>query len=295
MSHQVRSMTGYGRGEHLAQDRKFVVEMKSVNHRYHDLNIKLPRVLASLEDNIKKCIAKNVFRGKIDVYVSFETFSADDVEIKLNESLAKAYAEKIHILEDLLQQKDEDIVSLTARFPDVIVVEKAQKEEEVMWAGLLPALEQALENFIAMRQREGENLKQDILQKANRIQNLVDDVKVYAPTVVVEYQEKLQNRLKELLDKVDVDPQRLAMEVAIFADKGCIDEELTRLDSHLKQLNEMMEQGGQVGRKLDFLVQEMNRESNTIASKANDIQIVKATIELKSEIEKIREQIQNLE
>ncbi len=295
MSHQVRSMTGYGRGEHLAQDRKFVVEMKSVNHRYHDLNIKLPRVLASLEDNIKKCIAKNVFRGKIDVYVSFETFSADDVEIKLNESLAKAYAEKIHILEDLLQQKDEDIVSLTARFPDVIVVEKAQKEEEVMWVGLLPALEQALENFIAMRQREGENLKQDILQKANRIQNLVDDVKVYAPTVVVEYQEKLQNRLKELLDKVDVDPQRLAMEVAIFADKGCIDEELTRLDSHLKQLNEMMEQGGQVGRKLDFLVQEMNRESNTIASKANDIQIVKATIELKSEIEKIREQIQNLE
>lgn len=295
MSHQVRSMTGYGRGEHLAQDRKFVVEMKSVNHRYHDLNIKLPRVLASLEDNIKKCIAKNVFRGKIDVYVSFETFSADDVEIKLNESLAKAYAEKIHILEDLLQQKNEDIVSLTARFPDVIVVEKAQKEEEVMWAGLLPALEQALENFIAMRQREGENLKQDILQKANRIQNLVDDVKVYAPTVVVEYQEKLQNRLKELLDKVDVDPQRLAMEVAIFADKGCIDEELTRLDSHLKQLNEMMEQGGQVGRKLDFLVQEMNRESNTIASKANDIQIVKATIELKSEIEKIREQIQNLE
>lgn len=295
MSHQVRSMTGYGRGEHLAQDRKFVVEMKSVNHRYHDLNIKLPRVLASLEDNIKKCIAKNVFRGKIDVYVSFETFSADDVEIKLNEGLAKAYAEKIHILEDLLQQKNEDIVSLTARFPDVIVVEKAQKEEEVMWAGLLPALEQALENFIAMRQREGENLKQDILQKANRIQNLVDDVKVYAPTVVVEYQEKLQNRLKELLDKVDVDPQRLAMEVAIFADKGCIDEELTRLDSHLKQLNEMMEQGGQVGRKLDFLVQEMNRESNTIASKANDIRIVKATIELKREIEKIREQIQNLE
>ncbi len=295
MSHQVRSMTGYGRGEHLAQDRKFVVEMKSVNHRYHDLNIKLPRVLASVEDNIKKCIAKDVFRGKIDVYVSFETFSADDVEIKLNESLAKAYAEKIHILENLLQQKNEDIVSLTARFPDVIVVEKAQKEEEVMWAGLLPALEQALENFIAMRQREGENLKQDILQKANRIQNLVDDVKVYAPTVVVEYQEKLQNRLKELLDKVEVDPQRLAMEVAIFADKGCIDEELTRLDSHLKQLNEMMEQGGQVGRKLDFLVQEMNRESNTIASKANDIRIVKATIELKSEIEKIREQIQNLE
>ena len=295
MRHQVRSMTGYGRGEYLAQDRKFVVEMKSVNHRYHDLNIKLPRVLASLEDNIKKRIAKDVFRGKTDVYITFETFSTEDVEVKLNEGLAKAYAEKIHVLEDMLQEKVEDIVSLTARFPDVIVVEKAQKEEEVMWAGILPALEQALESFVAMRQTEGENLKQDILQKANRIQNLVDDVKVYAPTVVVEYQEKLQNRLKELMDKVDVDPQRLAMEVAIFADKGCIDEELIRLDSHLKQLHEILEQGGQVGRKLDFLVQEMNRESNTIASKANDIRIVKATIELKSEIEKIREQIQNLE
>ncbi len=295
MRHQVRSMTGYGRGEYLAQDRKFVVEMKSVNHRYHDLNIKLPRVLASLEDNIKKRIAKDVFRGKTDIYVTFETFSAEDVEVKLNDGLAKAYAEKIRVLEDMLQQKAEDIISLTARFPDVIVVEKAQKEEEVMWAGLLPALEQALESFVAMRQTEGEHLKQDILQKANRIQNLVDDVKVYAPTVVVEYQEKLQNRLKELMDKVDVDPQRLAMEVAIFADKGCIDEELTRLDSHLQQLHEILEQGGQVGRKLDFLVQEMNRESNTIASKANDIRIVKATIELKSEIEKIREQIQNLE
>lgn len=165
----------------------------------------------------------------------------------------------------------------------------------MIWAALSPALDAAVENFVAMRSVEGENLKQDILKKGEYIAKLVEEVKVYAPQVVVEYQEKLNNRLKELLDNVDVDPQRVAMEVAIFADKGCIDEELTRLDSHLIQLREILENGGQVGRKLDFLVQEMNRESNTIASKANDIRIVKATIALKSEIEKIREQIQNLE
>ena len=238
---------------------------------------------------------QDVFRGKTDVFISFETFSADDVEVKLNTGLAAAYAEKLRELENLLGVNGADLLSLTAKFPDVITVEKAQKEEDVIWAALSPALDAAVENFVAMRSVEGENLKQDILKKGEYIAKLVEEVKVYAPQVVVEYQEKLNNRLKELLDNVDVDPQRVAMEVAIFADKGCIDEELTRLDSHLIQLREILENGGQVGRKLDFLVQEMNRESNTIASKANDIRIVKATIALKSEIEKIREQIQNLE
>lgn len=295
MSANVRSMTGYGRGEHIAEDRKFVVEMKSVNHRYNDMTIKLPRSLASLEDKIKKRVMQDVFRGKTDVFISFETFSADDVEVKLNTGLAAAYAEKLRELENLLGVNGADLLSLTAKFPDVITVEKAQKEEDVIWAALSPALDAAVENFVAMRSVEGENLKQDILKKGEYIAKLVEEVKVYAPQVVVEYQEKLNNRLKELLDNVDVDPQRVAMEVAIFADKGCIDEELTRLDSHLIQLREILENGGQVGRKLDFLVQEMNRESNTIASKANDIRIVKATIALKSKIEKIREQIQNLE
>lgn len=300
MSANVRSMTGYGRGEHIAEDRKFVVEMKSVNHRYNDMTIKLPRSLASLEDKIKKRVMQDVFRGKTDVFISFETFSADDVEVKLNTGLATAYAEKLRELENLLGVNGADLLSLTAKFPDVITVEKAQKEEaqkeeDVIWAALSPALDAAVTNFVAMRSVKGENLKQDILKKGEYIAKLVEEVKVYAPQVVVEYREKLNNRLKELLDNVDVDPQRVAMEVAIFADKGCIDEELTRLDSHLIQLREILENGGQVGRKLDFLVQEMNRESNTIASKANDIRIVKATIALKSEIEKIREQIQNLE
>ncbi len=295
MSTGVRSMTGYGRGEHIAEERKFTVEMKSVNHRYNDMTIKLPRSLASLEDKIKKRIMRDVFRGKTDVYISFETFSAADVEVKLNEALAAAYLEKLNLLEERFGLQGESKLELVAKFPDVVTVEKAQQEEEVIWEALLPALDEAVEKFVAMRQTEGENLKKDILLKGERIKTLVAEVKERSPLVVVEYQEKLNNRLKDLMGGVDVDPQRIATEVAVFADRGCVDEEITRLESHLVQLKDILEGGGQVGRKLDFLVQEMNRESNTIASKANDIQIVKATIELKSEIEKIREQIQNLE
>lgn len=295
MSESVKSMTGYGRGEYVAEERKFTVEMKSVNHRYNDMTIKLPRTLAGLEDKIKKRIMQKVFRGKTDVYISFETFSAADMDVKLNEVLAAAYLEKLRLLEKKLGLAQVRELELVARFPDVITVEKAQQEEAVIWEALSPALEEALERFVSMRETEGENLKKDILLKGERIKALVAEVKERSPLVVVEYQEKLQNRLKDLLGGVEVDPQRIATEVAVFADKGCVDEEVTRLESHLVQLKDILEKGGQVGRKLDFLVQEMNRESNTIASKANDIQIVKATIELKSEIEKIREQIQNLE
>ncbi len=291
----VRSMTGYGRGEYIAEKRKFTVEMKSVNYRYLDLSIKLPRSLSGLEDRIKKTIMQKVFRGKTDVYITFESFSADDVEVRLNEELAKAYAEKVRDIQEILGQWEGNMVELVARFPDVITVEKTHEEDDVIWAALQPALETALENFVSMRSLEGENLKNDMLKKADRITALVEEVKTFSPMVVKEYQEKLQNRLKELMGSVDIDPQRIAAEVAILADKGCIDEEIIRLESHLKQLRDILEKGGQVGRKLDFLVQEMNRETNTIASKANDIRIAKATIELKSEIEKIREQIQNLE
>ncbi|KAF5075473.1 YicC/YloC family endoribonuclease [Anaerotignum sp.] len=295
MGTNVRSMTGYGRGEHIAEDRKFTIELKSVNHRYNDISIKLPRSLASLEDKIKKHIMKQVFRGKTDVYVSFETFALDDVEVKLNEALAKAYYEKLKVLQSSIGFDGGNLLDLTAKFPDVITVEKSQKDESVIWDALLPALDEAVTRFASMRQTEGEALKKDILAKGKRILTLVGEVKERSPLVVEEYREKLNNRLKDLLGGIDVDPQRIATEVAVFADRGCVDEEITRLESHLVQLADILDKGGQVGRKLDFLVQEMNRESNTIASKANDIQIVQATIELKSEIEKIREQIQNLE
>lgn len=295
MGGSVKSMTGYGRGEFIGEDRKFTVEMKSVNHRYNEIGIKLPRSLASLEDRIKKRIMKNVFRGKTDVYINFETFGADDVEVKLNEALAVAYADKLKTLQGILGETDENLLELVAKFPDVISVEKPQKDEEVVWAVLSGALEEAVGKFVAMREREGKALAEDILLKGENIKVLVASVKERSPIVVLEYKEKLNNRLKDLMDGVDIDPQRIATEVAVFADRGCVDEEITRLESHLVQLSEIIEKGGQVGRKLDFLIQEMNRESNTIASKANDMEIVRATIELKSEIEKMREQVQNLE
>lgn len=298
MSAKVRSMTGYGRGEFAAEDRKFTVEMRSVNHRYNDITVKMPRFLISLEDRIRKKAAESIFRGKTDIYISFETLSPEDMDVKLDEALATAYAEKLRQLQKVLRLmllEDSRILELTAKFPDVITVEKAQKEEAVLWDALLPALEEATSHFLAMREAEGENLKRDILQKREKISGLVAGVKERAPLVAEEYREKLNRRLEELLGDVKVEPQRIAQEVAIFADRGCIDEEITRLESHLAQLGDILREGGQVGRKLDFLVQEMNRESNTIASKANDVEIVQATIALKSEIEKIREQVQNLE
>lgn len=295
MSKYVKSMTGYGRGEFIANDRKFVVEMKSVNHRYNEINIKLPRALAALEDKIKKRIMQSVFRGKTDVYINFETFSTDDVTVKLNPVLAKAYADTLVELATLIKKDDASHLELVAKFPEIITVEKTQKDENVIWESLVPALDGAIARFVEMRSREGEALANDILLKAEKIKTLVETVEARSPIVVDEYKVKLQNRLKDLLNGVDIDPQRIATEVAVFADRGCIDEEITRLQSHLVQLQEILQSGGQVGRKLDFLIQEMNRESNTIASKANDIQIVNASIELKSEIEKIREQVQNLE
>lgn len=295
MSQKIRSMTGYGKGEEIANDRRFTVEIKSVNHRYNDITIKMPRMIAALEDPVKKRILQDVFRGKIDVYINFESFSSSDVDVKLNMPLASAYLKKLFLLKDELRLLEGNMLELVAKFPDVITVEKTENEEAVLWEILCPALEKALEKFLAMREIEGENLKQDILQKRNTLVSMVAQIKERAPLVTKEYQAKLHARLQELLEGVEVDPQRLAMEVAVFADKSCIDEELTRLDSHLVQLQDILEQGGQVGRKLDFLVQELNRETNTIASKANDIQITQVTIAMKSEIEKIREQIQNLE
>lgn len=291
----IKSMTGYGRGESLSEDRKFTVEIKSVNHRYNDISIKLPRSMIFLEDKIRKTVSKSISRGKTDVYIGFETLSKDDICVKLNETLAQAYVEKLDILKDKFDLDGKDTLSLVAKFPDVITVEKVQSEEDVIWDALYPALDEALKRFIEMRSVEGEALKQDIVKKADNIKLLVDGIKERAPFVVLDYKEKLTARLKELMDMVEIDEQRIATEVAIFADRGCIDEEITRLESHIVQLLDILSKGGLVGRKLDFLIQEMNRESNTIASKSNDISITNSAIELKSEIEKIREQIQNIE
>lgn len=291
----IRSMTGYGRGENMENDRRFVVEIKSVNHRYNDISIKLPRFMNAMEDAIRKRIMEEIARGKTDVYITFETFSADDMLVKVNQALAGAYVEKINELKMHYGLCSEDTLGLVAKFADVITVERIQEEEEVLWKTLLPALDGAIEKFVQMRKREGNALAEDILKKRSHIQELTGLIKGRSPFVTEQYQQKLQSRLKELLQTVEIDPQRIAQEVAVFADRSCIDEELIRLESHIQQLKEILHQGGQVGRKLDFLVQEMNREANTIASKANDMEITRCTIELKSEIEKIREQVQNIE
>lgn len=293
----IRSMTGYGKGENEYDGRRFTVEIKSVNHRYNDMSIKLPRFMNSLEDKIRKRLCEKILRGKTDVYINFETFSQEDVSVRLNEQLAGAVAEKLNILKANYGLVSENTLDLVARFPDVLTSENVEENEEVMWNTLVPALDTALENFIKMREKEGENLKNDILKKADYIKSLTDRIKDRAPMVPEEYREKLKSRLDELLgDKKDmIDEQRLSAEVLVFADKCCIDEELTRLYSHIEQLKEILNTDGTIGRKLDFLIQEMNREANTSASKSNDLTITKAAIELKSEIEKIREQIQNIE
>lgn len=291
----VRSMTGYGRGEYMANECHFVVEIKSVNHRYNDISIKLPRFMNGMEDAIRKRIMKEIARGKTDVYITFETFSVDNVIVKVNEPLAMAYIEKLHELEQKFDVSSQNTLDLVARFTDVITVEKTEGQEDILWKILLPALEQAISKFVEMREKEGTALVNDILNKREQIQKMLETIKQRCPFVVNEYKEKLQNRIKELLSTVEIDEQRIAMETALFADRSCIDEEVTRLESHIVQLKDILQKGGQIGRKLDFLVQEMNREVNTIASKANDIEITGVTIEMKSEIEKIREQIQNIE
>ncbi len=291
----VRSMTGYGKGEHMANDYRFVVEMKSVNHRYNDISVKLPRFMNELEDAIRKKAMQYIARGKTDIYITFETFSDNDVVVKINEPLAKAYTEKLYELEQKFGVYSKYKLDLVARFADVISVEKAEEQKDVLWEALLPALDEAILKFVEMRQKEVEALVNDILKKRELIQQMTEQIKKRSPIVVKEYKEKLQNRIKELLSGVEADEQRIAMETALFADRSCVDEEITRLESHIIQLKEILQKGGQIGRKLDFLVQEMNREVNTIASKANDIEITGITIEMKSEIEKIREQIQNIE
>ena len=291
----IRSMTGYGKGENEKDGRKFTVEIKSVNHRYNDISIKLPRFMISMEDKIKKNISKKIFRGKTDVFINFETEAQDDVQVKLNEPLARSYVEKLNELKEMFGLETPNALDLVAKFPDILSTEKVEEEGDVIWEALEPALNEAVENFIHMRETEGETLKKDILLKNQKIKEITDKIKERAPFVVDEYKEKLNARLAELMDKNVIDEQRIAAEITIYSDRCCIDEELTRMYSHIKQLESILESDGSIGRKFDFLVQEMNREANTTASKSSDITITNAAIELKTEIEKIREQIQNLD
>ena len=292
----MKSMTGYGRGEAKQYDRKFVVEIRSVNHRYNDITVKMPRAMIMYEDAVKKLIGERVFRGKTDVFINFETFSEDDIEITFNQPLADAYVDTVKQIKDRYEIDHPIRLDLIAKFPDIITVEKKIDPDsgDKIWSCLETALDMAISNFVAMRETEGENLKKDIAEKLEGIKNTVEKVEKRAPFVAEDYKQRLLARLAEIKD-LNVDESRIITEVMIFADKACIDEEITRLYSHIEQMKSVICETKPVGRKLDFLVQEMNREVNTIGSKSNDLEITNCAVDLKSEIEKIREQVQNIE
>jgi len=300
-------MTGFGRAECLRNERRFKVELKSVNHRYGDFTIKLPRFMNPYEDRIRKRLGVDITRGKVDVWVNFESFSKRDVNVRINEAFADAYADAIR---DLCVRYgitnnfsvNPATLELLARHPDIITFEKmddfADENTQVeLWETALEALEQALAQFNAMREAEGDALTRDIVQKADNIRALASKITERSPVVQQEHRDKLRERVTEILNNHNqtVDESRLLTEIALMADRGCIDEELTRLDSHLAQLASILAEGGAVGRKLDFLVQELNREINTIGSKSTDPELSKLVVAVKSEIEKIREQVQNIE
>lgn len=293
----MKSMTGYGRGECTMYERKFTVEIKAVNHRYNDITVKLPRAIMGFEDEIKKAISKKVFRGKLDVFVNFESFSQEDINISVNEPLAKSYTETLRKLKSDLHLDGDVTIEIVSKFPYVITVDKSisnENTENEIRECLMKAVEDATDAFVAMREVEGETLKKNIIEKVAFVNDALQKIEERAPWVSKDYRARLEAKLADL-DEIQVDESRLLTEVLLFADKACIDEEITRLHSHISQMYSIVEENVPVGRKLDFLVQEMNRETNTIGSKSNDIEITNHVVDIKSEIEKIREQIQNIE
>jgi len=291
----IRSMTGFGRGNYEESGRSFVIEIKSVNHRYLDVNVKLPRAMISLEERIRKAISEKISRGKIDVFVTQSNYEKEDMVASFNEHLADSYVKCLQEIRDRYSVRDDISVSLIAKFPDVISLQKDEQDLEELWKTAEVPLKMAVDALVAMRVREGEKLKEDIVTRCNNISELVEKVELRAPLVVKEYKERLEQRLKELLNGAVIDENRVAMEIAIFADKSNIDEEIVRLKSHLAQMIENTKMEEAVGRKLDFILQELNRETNTIGSKANDAELVQIVLNMKNEIEKIREQVQNVE
>ena len=291
----VKSMTGYGRGEAVKGGRTITVEVRSVNNRYLDCTVKMPRIYVFAEDAIKSRVQSSISRGKVDVFVTIGQSEDGDTSVSLNKSVAAGYYRALCDLRDTYSLRDDLSASLLSRFPDVFLVEKTQENLEAVAADLCAVTDLALADFDAMRTREGDKLSEDIRSRAKTIESLTAYVEERSPGIVADYRAKLQARMGEVLQNKQLDESRILTEAAIFADKVAVDEETVRLRSHLSQLGHMLEQGGAVGRKLDFLIQEFNREANTIGSKCNDIETTRRVVDIKAEIEKIREQVQNLE
>lgn len=292
----IRSMTGFGRGEGKNDIHNFKVEIKAVNHRYNDISVKMPRHISYLEEEIKKMVKSKISRGKVDVYINLEYIGESSTEIKVDIPLAKAYKLAFEELSNELGLKDNIKLNNIINMSDIIKTERKEVDEDIVWNSLKRALDIALLDITSMKVTEGHALKLDMNMRLELIENRVLDIEKRSPLVVEEYREKLSERIKALLDQdVNLDEDRIAHEVVFFVDKSNIDEEIVRLKSHINQFLNILEELEPVGRKLDFLIQEMNREINTIGSKANDMIISQDVVEIKSEIEKIREQVQNVE
>lgn len=291
----IKSMTGYGKSEQTIDSLNVTVEIKSVNHRYFEFSARVPREYGFLEEKLKKYCNSLITRGKVECYVSVEDLEEREMEVNVNETLAAGYVKALKELSERFGLKDDISAVTLSRYPDVITLHKASEDEDRIWNAVKTVAETAVSKFIEMRETEGSKLRGDILSRADYIIECVEFIEGRSPETVREYNEKLKLRMKELLGDAAVDEQRLLNEAAIYADKIAVDEETVRLRSHISQLREFMNSSEAIGRKLDFLVQEINREANTIGSKAQDVDIAKKVIAIKAEVEKIREQVQNIE
>ena len=291
----MKSMTGYGRARQVLHGRTVTVELRAVNHRYLDCTVKAPRQFGFLDDAVKKAAAARIARGKTEIYVSVETDEGGDLSVTVNHALAERYLTALRELSEKYGLRDDVTVMSLAKMPDVLGSERIEQDADELTQDVLTVFSEACDGFDQMREREGEKLAEDVRSRAAVIETLVTEVEKRSPERVAEYREKLLARMREVLESTDIDETRIVTEAAIYADKTAVDEETVRLRSHLHQLDGMLNEEKPVGRKLDFLVQEMNREANTIGSKANDVEMAQTVVNIKSEIEKIREQIQNIE
>ncbi len=291
----IKSMTGFGRCEVAGNNRRFTVEIKAVNHRYLDVNIKMPKTLNYFESAVRSELKRYISRGKVDVFITYEDLSEHTCKVRYHKEVAQEYLLYLRQMAEDFGLDNDIRVSSLSKYPEVFTMEETGVDEEELWKELQRAVEGAAKMFVESRVTEGERLKEDLLEKLDGMLELVDFISERSPQLVAEYRRKLEDKVKELLGDNTLDESRLLTEVTIFADKICVDEEIVRLRSHIETTREALREGGSIGRKLDFIAQEMNREANTTLSKSNDLEISNCAIELKTEIEKVREQIQNIE
>lgn len=291
----VKSMTGFGRFEKVTEDYKVIVELKSVNHRYCDITIKMPKKLNMFEAAIRSLLKEYIGRGKVDVYITYEDYRSSNLAVKYNSDIAKGYYESIKAIGEDFNINSDINAAMLSRYPEVICLEEQALDTDIIFDRLEPAIREAANQFVESRIIEGEHLKKDILSKLDYISECVDYIVERSPQTVAEFREKLYNKVSELLGNTTLDESILATEITVYADKVCVDEEMVRLRSHINNMQQALESEESIGRKLDFIAQELNREANTTLSKSNDIDLSNKAIDLKTEIEKIREQIQNIE